>query len=330
MLRDHRFRLGRLLLALVLTGPAMAQQDEAPEEADGASERTYALSARLPEGRWLLAETHEAQSSTSVDGVPVPGQKLDLTMLLALDVAGGQEGTTRIGLAVRELAVSLEVARARMRYDSTSPRDQHALLKQLLEPLSKATGTVVLDAEGELTKAQLDGDPWGQVRENQPQLAPMLGDLKKLSAAEAVGGGIESFSALMPEAPRAVGDEWTKTLERTLPAVGQMEVRYQCKLGSVKETPAGLVAEIDFTAAVTALPEGSAVAMGEAEVVVDSFSSKQSGTVTVYVDTSLPISYEVSQQAKSLMRVTDRFGKSRQVSVMRKSRTTLELRPTEE
>jgi hypothetical protein len=285
---------------------------------------------KLPAGRWLLSQEHRSQSSTTVDGKDVPGQSASLTTAVLLDIKDLPEGGRKIDLEVASLAMTLEVAKAKMAFDSQAARGQSPLLSQLVGPLVGAKGTMILDSNGKVSQSSFAEDLWQQVAENQPQLAEMLKDLKALSASQLSGQEFEGAVAMLPEEAKSVGDKWQSELQRRIQPLGPLNVRYQCEFREVRDTQAGQVARVTFEADVSAASPGGELLMGESKIILDSFEAKQNGTVELFVESKLPALYDTRQEAESLMRVTDRLGKTRQVSVLRKSRTVLKISAAQE
>ncbi len=323
--------VGKLLIAGLVLFSSLAFAQEEPAPAPPAKEiPAYSLRMKLPAGRWLLSQEHQSQSSTTVEGKDVPGQSATLSTAVLLDIQDLPDGGRKIDLEVKSLAMTLEVAKAKMVFDSQAQRGQSPLLKQLVGPLVGAKGTMILNKDGKVSQSAFAEDLWEQVAQNQPQLAEMLKDLKALSASQLSGQEFDGAVAMLPEEAKSVGDTWQRELQRRIQPLGPLNVRYQCRFRELRDTQAGQVARVAFEADVSVAKAGGEVLMGEAKIILDSFTAKQNGTVELFVESKLPSLYDTRQEAESLMRVTDRLGKTRQVSVLRKSRTVLKISAAQE
>jgi hypothetical protein len=316
-----------VVFLLICAGPAgLAAQDQ-PEAAgeEPAEKESYTLALQLPAGRWLMTQEHTSESSTSIDADEVPAQNIQMQTGVLLDVKDLEDGGKRIDLEVRSLAMTVTVHTVKMQFDSRASRGQSPLLAQLVGPLVGAKGTLILGPDGKVAQSAFAQDLWKQVAASKPQLAEMLDDLESLSTSRLTGMSVEGFAAMLPGKPVEVGQEWSAKSWTDTSPLGRLQVLYQCKLDEVRETPAGRVARVIFEAPVTADQAQAKMKMGQSQIVLDNFSSRQKGDLSIYLESGLLAGYDISQEAKSLMRVTDRLNKTRQVSVVRKSRTHLEI-----
>ena len=262
------------------------------------------LKIKFTPGVYLLTETMTMPMTMKMTaGGQTRPMKTDITMAIGGDVEiskPNDSGEQDVRFACRTVKTAIAMMGQTMQYDSAGPPDkQTPQLARALKPLVGA----------EVTLTGKEGK-WTNVAE---ALTTVLAKINDRQMRQQMKGLWEPFlqemltkhwAKMIPAKPVGPGDEWASTLTvASMPMLGDMAFKANCRLRDVVKTPAGQVAVIDFV--VKAKVANKAVTGGAGgqpvKMVIDSLETYMVGTIRFNMAIGLGTSLVLNQDLTAAM-----------------------------
>jgi len=144
-----------------------------------------------------------------------------------------------------------------LKFDSADPEaeGQDPNLALVGRTLLGMNIVVILDGKGEVKSMTGSDEAWDKLAGENPG-NPWIGQIKQMLGLEFYRSLLRPGKGVLPDNPVAVGEEWETSLDEKLPAIGPVEITYDCVFKRLeKRREDGETALIEFTGGFK-IPEG--------------------------------------------------------------------------
>lgn len=249
----------------------------------------FTLKQRFPEGKYEMKTETDMKMNMEVQGKKTPTiQKQNQYWEI---VAGAIEadGTQKIVMEVKRFAMQQKIAGMDMKYDSDDPKTANSPLKGMGIMVGLKM-TVTNDKDGK--PQSVEG--WDEfmdkmIAESDPGQKMILESMKDQFKPEMFTKNMAAGQDVMPKDPVAVGDNWKATGSMEIPMIGDMEMKTDNTLKSVKTEDGKKIAEV-FSKSEVSTAEGKEMEMGPIKMVLNNVDIKTDSTIRMEVETGLVFS----------------------------------------
>jgi hypothetical protein len=317
------------VMTLAIAAWAQTQPTKPVETKPAApAKQKHSIRHRFATGRWIVTQSLKSESLTSVDGTPLPAQRVDQVIEMAFDVqAGDAKGERTVAIAFRRIRQTVEVGKRKMAFDSAAAEgEQDRMLAAVFAPMMQATIALRVDKDGKALEVKGLSSMWDNVIRDNPALAPLLGKMKTTLGDAMVRNVVSQAAGFLPDGPVAVGEAWRAAWRVPIPFVGEVKGEYDCLLQDVQTSGEGRLAIIRFEGKLKSDRQTPATSIGSATVSVHLMDLDQKGELAVSMDLGTVVRQSVQQAGKVQMVVSDQFGLERKVDVRQTSDIRLRVR----
>lgn len=257
----------------------------------------------FPPGDYLMTTNSRAEGLTETAGERQSSRDQSREVWrLAVGTPDAGDGDTDGGKQLRLRLIEARTAGQdggqSYRYDSTRPDRQEGGLGFAYGPLMQTEVTVTLDADDTVVEVSgLDRLRDGLAAQAQTPLQKgLLAELRIAMGDKGLETNFRRLEALMPKNPVAVGDTWKAGVRVELPMVGELKVRYDCRLAAVEPGPDGDIAVIEAQSDYR-LTRPKTIAMEGVEVRLTSIEMQEQATLRTNLRTGLLVSDTTTRTA---------------------------------
>ncbi|HHH75884.1 MAG TPA: hypothetical protein ENL03_02525 [Phycisphaerae bacterium] len=336
MIRHHKLRylsaVAILVLVVSISVTSFAQETSpvkanAPAEVEAPKPTKVDLAVKYPAGKWVLECTHKSDSSTAIDNVDEESQKIDLAMLIDLDIAKADaKGLTTMKLSFRSFVITVKNGQNKTKFDSAPGGEKNRFLAKLFTPMMQVGIVVKLDSTGKCVEIKGLEKLWDDVKEGNERLRPMLNNIEKFLGDMFGSGGT---GQLTPSKPVELSEKWIADITRESRLGGKISGKFDCSLDSVEATTGGNLAVVAFSGKLVQA-EGTEreLQLANALVKIRELESSQNGKMKIYTDSHRPGFYFCTVSTKIdmvVVRHVDRVVMEKNVSVSKMSEVNWKL-----
>jgi hypothetical protein len=125
------------------------------------------------------------------------------------------------------------------------------------------------------------------------------------------------------------GESWTADQEESMPMIGKVKMKHECKLNDVTHTAKGETAVVGFAGKVVSAEPAAATAMGPIEMTFEQTEIQQSGTMKMDLKLGMVTDTDMDQTASIVMQMTPTQGQGApmQMNISQKGKMKTQLRP---
>ncbi len=204
------------------------------------------LKAKFSPGEYTLTEALDMNMRITAEGDTVPIE-------MAMELSGGvvitepdARGDQKMRFTCESIAMTNVTGSVKQHFDSRGGGGQSEDLARLLRPMIGWGATLTVDANGKFKRIEgiellmerisSSGVPSQQSRALRKQMQTFLNEMLT-----------KHWGKLLPTEPVGPGDTWEGKINvGSVPALGELGVKANCRLRDIRETPGGKIAEVAF------------------------------------------------------------------------------------
>ena len=257
----------------------------------------------FPPGDYLMTTNSRAEGLTEIAGERQSSRDQSREVWrLAVgtpDAGGGDtDGGKPLRLRLIEVRTAGQDGGQSYRYDSTRPDRQEGGLGFAYGPLMQTEVAVTLDADDTVVEVSGLDRLWDGLapQAQTPLQKGLLAEMRIAMGDKGLETNFRRLEALMPKNPVAVGDTWKAGVRVDLPMVGELKVRYDCRLAAVEPGPDGDIAVIEVQSDYR-LTRPKTIEVEGVEVRLTSIEMQEQGTLRTNLRTGLLVSDTTTRTA---------------------------------
>jgi hypothetical protein len=252
-------------------------------------------------GKYVMTTTEQSEGTTTIAGTKMP-EKEQAKYVWQLDVsAPNGNDEKKMSLRLVEARMEGEEQGEAYRYDTAGrnePKGQRAF-DFAYRALLGATITVALDADDTVVEVSGFDKLWNSLGEKaQTEAEKAIVTTMKLSMNDkSMEAGLRRLESLMPKKAVAVGETWKAGLRIDMPRIGEIKVRYDCKLGALENGDGGPIAVIE-AAANYDLSSPKTTKIEGVDLTLNKITMKEQATLKVQLKTGVVVLDESHRTSK--------------------------------
>lgn len=192
---------------------------------------------------------------------------------------------------------------------STDTHSPQGKVDRLLREFLKARITVHFTPSDEISRVEGFDELWDRASRAVPAANQILSQIRQSMGDRMVKEWMSASGDILPSHEVGVGAVWHPTATRNLPIVGRTEYEMECELTRFRDTPAGKVAVIVFTAEVASKTPGG-LEVGEVSTKITDIDLEQEGEFHLNVDTGIVQRQIIKQEGEIEMDLRAPNGKT--------------------
>jgi hypothetical protein len=282
----------------------------------------------FPPGDYLMTTVSQSQGSTETGGEKSPS-KDDSREVWRMQVPEpNDQDEKKVLIRLVEARTEGLESGQQYRFDSTRQGQQTSGMEFAYAPLMKAEVLVTLDADDTVVEVSGLDKLWTDLdtKAHTPMQQGLLAEMRIAKSDKGFESNFRRLEALMPKAAIAVGDAWKAGVRMDLPLVGELKVRYDCKLVALEPGSHGDVAVIEANSTYSLSKPKTIEAQGVA-LTLRNIEMAEKARVKIDVQTGIFVSDE-STRSVSVQGIATQADQQQEVSSQNSSHTTTTLTPT--
>jgi hypothetical protein len=282
------------------------------------------ITKQLAPGKYMLVQQMEMVTTTTTSAAADPiTQPVTMLMEMHMDVQKPDE-TGNYKMICRFTRIKQDIANL-LHYDSASPAQENegnplAILGSMLNTDLEIT----MSKEGKVLDVTGMDKIWDKMGQN-PALKPMMDQFKSSMGDGMVKNLFTQSDMVLPTGEVAVGDTWEVAETITVPIVGELAAKFNCKLASFD--PASNLAVIDHEGTMASMEAQSQPMIMGAPVRLGKMNMVQKGTTKVDIHTGL--STTALEQEMDMEMFVDTGGGEQRADIRQKSTISMTISPRE-
>jgi len=209
-----------------------------------------------------------------------------------------EKGNTRMLMQFKQIRMDTDAGQMQMHFDSAKPSAQQTPdIARIMDPLRKQVIELVADPEGKVTCTKGLDTFWENqaAKASSPATAAMVQALAEALGGEALAKRANEEARFLPDKPVGVGDRWKFDYPSEVPNLGTLQLKGDCKVKSVKQTPLGPLALIEYKGRMTKEDEPKEMNFGGARMKLTKLTSTLSGSVKFNTEFGMAVAAETKQ-----------------------------------
>lgn len=295
------------------------------------AEEKVTLKHAFPPGEYTLTESSQAESTTEFEKQGMAPQKSQTSDSLTWNLNVGrpnEKGEKKVTLKLMRV-VTENSADKSLAFDSDKPAEgQNAGLAFVYKPLIGLPVEIVLDTDDSVVQVSGLNKLWTELAEKATtaEQKDAVALIRMELGDKTIEEALRRMESVTPRNAVAAGDSWKAGIRVELPLIGEIKIRYDCKLQSIDSTPSGRLALIACKSVFESSNPQSAKLSG-VDVTIAKLQAEENSTLKKDVTTGLTLSDEKKAALTINIKAKDEKGNDILATIRVNRTTSVTIKP---